>query len=450
MPSVSPRRTVSETSSTACTSDLPRANTPCWTWKRFVRCSSSTRLSADPNSASATGGSAGAPLGVLTLRPLLRPHAATQFDLLLPRQVAGVGMRLGHGRDERRTLGRARLERGTRSADGTGSRSAGASSDGGEPSIGTSERQAALDRRHRVEQPPRVRVLRLREDLRGRPVLHDPARVHHHHRVRGLGDDAEVVRDEDDADVELALDLLDQLEDLRLHRHVERGRRLVGRSGSTGCARAPSRSSRAGACRPRTDAGSRARATSRSGSRRGRASRRRGSRGVILAFVRVREHRLCDLVADAVHRVQARERILEDHRDVLAADVPQLVRRQRQQVAAVELHLAGDVRPRCRFSRPMIARFETLLPEPDSPTTPSVSPRESVNVTSLTAWTTPSDVGKRTVRPRTSRRSRRVAGSRVPHSRIDERVEDVDDEVRDARPRPRRRSTTPSTSAGPA
>ena len=42
----------------------------------------------------------------------------------------------------------------------------------------------------------------------------------------------------------------------------------------------------------------------------------------------------------------------------------------------------------------MIARFETLFPEPDSPTTPSVSPRESVNVTSLTACTTPSEVGK--------------------------------------------------------
>ncbi len=51
----------------------------------------------------------------------------------------------------------------------------------------------------------------------------------------------------------------------------------------------------------------------------------------------------------------------------------------------------------------MIARFETLFPEPDSPTIPRVSPRESVNETSLTAWTTPSDVGNLTVRSRTSR-----------------------------------------------
>jgi peptide/nickel transport system ATP-binding protein len=43
-----------------------------------------------------------------------------------------------------------------------------------------------------------------------------------------LGVVAEIVRDQDHADVEVALHLVDQLEDLRLHRHVERGRRLVG------------------------------------------------------------------------------------------------------------------------------------------------------------------------------------------------------------------------------
>ncbi len=48
MPSVSPRRTVSDTSSTACTWALPRANTPCLTANRLVRCSSSTRLSELP------------------------------------------------------------------------------------------------------------------------------------------------------------------------------------------------------------------------------------------------------------------------------------------------------------------------------------------------------------------------------------------------------------------
>ena len=163
-------------------------------------------------------------------------------------------------------------------------------------------------------------MLRLREDLRGRPVLHDPACVHHHHRVRGLGDDAEVVRDEDDADVELALDLLDQLEDLRLHRHVERGGRLVGDQDRR-VVHERHRDHRALAHAARVLV--RIVACARLRVRDPDVTEHLDGplAGVVLAFVRVREHRLCDLVADAVHRVQAGERILEDHRDVLAADV---------------------------------------------------------------------------------------------------------------------------------
>ena len=48
-------------------------------------------------------------------------------------------------------------------------------------------------------------MLRPGEDLTGRPVLHRPARVHDEDVRGGLGDDAEVVRDQDHADVELAL-----------------------------------------------------------------------------------------------------------------------------------------------------------------------------------------------------------------------------------------------------
>ena len=45
-----------------------------------------------------------------------------------------------------------------------------------------------------------------------------------------------------------------------------------------------------------------------------------------LRDVGVRLDGLGDLVADAVHRVQAGERVLEDHRDVAAADLLQLAR----------------------------------------------------------------------------------------------------------------------------
>ena len=46
-------------------------------------------------------------------------------------------------------------------------------------------------------------------------------------RSRDLADHREVVRDEDVGEVELALEVLEQVEDLRLHRDVERRHRLV-------------------------------------------------------------------------------------------------------------------------------------------------------------------------------------------------------------------------------
>src|ERR1700674_4337568 len=52
---------------------------------------------------------------------------------------------------------------------------------------------------------------------------------------------------------------------------------------------------------------------------------------------------------------------------------------------------------------PMIVRNTWLLPAPDSPTTPTVSPSPKANDTSLTALTSPSGVSKRVLRWLTSR-----------------------------------------------
>ena len=60
--------------------------------------------------------------------------------------------------------------------------------------------------------------------------------------------------------------------------------------------------------------------------------------------VRVSKDSLGDLVTDAVHRVKARKGILEDHRDVLAAQMAHVVGRERQDVASVEERLARQVR----------------------------------------------------------------------------------------------------------
>src|SRR5215472_19138680 len=81
----------------------------------------------------------------------------------------------------------------------------------------------------------------------------------------------------------------------------------------------------------------------------------------------------------------------------------------------------------------------TLLPEPDSPTMPRVSPTETVNDTPSTALTTPSSVRKLTRRSRTSSSGSfmtpplpisRIGPSCWPHSRVERRVGDVDKRVR--------------------
>ena len=66
------------------------------------------------------------------------------------------------------------------------------------------------------------------EKLSCRGALHDLARVHDENPVRGLGHDAEVVRDEENGERELVPQREEKLEDLRLHRDVERRRGLVG------------------------------------------------------------------------------------------------------------------------------------------------------------------------------------------------------------------------------
>src|SRR5215470_11802493 len=80
----------------------------------------------------------------------------------------------------------------------------------------------------------------------------------------------------------------------------------------------------------------------------------------------------------------------------------------------------------------------TLLPDPDSPTMPRVSPSETVNDTPSTALTTPSSVRKLTRRSRTSSSgsfmtpppSSCIGPSCRPHPRVERRVGDVYQRVR--------------------
>ncbi len=71
-------------------------------------------------------------------------------------------------------------------------------------------------------------MLRVREDFEHRAVLDFFAVEHDEHVVGDFGDDAEVVRDEDDGHAAVVAELAEDFEDLGLDRDVEGGGRLVG------------------------------------------------------------------------------------------------------------------------------------------------------------------------------------------------------------------------------
>ena len=99
----------------------------------------------------------------------------------------------------------------------------------GLPSIGWSAvLRRGVEPRDALEQAERVRMPRAREDLLGGSRLHEHPRVHDVDALAHAGDDAEVVRDQDQRRVLLGDELAEEVEDLRLDRHVERRRRLVG------------------------------------------------------------------------------------------------------------------------------------------------------------------------------------------------------------------------------
>ena len=64
-------------------------------------------------------------------------------------------------------------------------------------------------------------------EVLGRGDLDDPAQIHHGHAVADVLDHRQVVGDEQVGEAELLLQVLEQVDDLGLDRHVERRHRLV-------------------------------------------------------------------------------------------------------------------------------------------------------------------------------------------------------------------------------
>ena len=121
--------------------------------------------------------------------------------------------------------------------------------------------------RHGREQPRGCRDAKgALKSARTRILLRQCGRPSDGDAVRGFGDDAEVVRNEQEGQNRYrSPELTQQIEDLGLDRHVQRGRRLVGDENRWFTRPERWRSSPAGASPPRADAGSRARGAAASG-----------------------------------------------------------------------------------------------------------------------------------------------------------------------------------------
>jgi hypothetical protein len=201
------------------------------------------------------------------------------------------------------------------------------------------------------------------------PDLDGLAGIDHAQVVAQLGDHAEIVRHEQQRDVELGDQLAQQQQDLVLRRDVERGGRLVGdhqlrRTGE----RRGDQQALALAARELMRIASRARSPDR---HLHAAEQHDQPRDVVAprpgACQRMRlEH----LGADLEHRIEREQRILRDEADAARAHARvQLLLGEDQQVLAFEPDLAGiDLAPLGRM--PMTARIRVDLPQPDSPTTP--------------------------------------------------------------------------------
>ena len=158
------------------------------------------------------------------------------------------------------------------------------------------------------------------------PSLDDLAGVHDHHAVGHLGDQAEVVGDQDRSP--RCVSSCAVFSTSRIWAWIVTSSAVVGSSAirSFGCSRSPSRSSRAGASRPRTRADTGR--TRRSGFGTptifsSSIDRARAALSLdVLLCARIASAIWC---ADLEDRVQRGHRVLEDHRHVAAAQPSQLL-----------------------------------------------------------------------------------------------------------------------------
>jgi hypothetical protein len=178
-----------------------------------------------------------------------------------------------------------------------------------------------VEARHRPQEGAQIRVRSPAKNIVERAALHDLALIHDDDFLGDIGDNTEVMRDQEHGHAELRLQFDNELQDLRLDRHVERGGRLV-RDQERRAAHQRHRDHRALAQPARQFEGITAPGALRVGKadKAQHVGRQLFSLGGADRAVQL--ERLADLVANRVQGRQRAHRLLEDDRDPPAADRP--------------------------------------------------------------------------------------------------------------------------------
>ena len=313
-PSVSPSRICRLTPSTACTNRCSRLTSEALRSGKCLTMPVSSS-SAGPASAAADACRAAVISTGTGTRRATAPAAESGS------QQADWWPGLAADRVQRRRLGGAPVEgepaaRPERAARRLGQHARRLAGDGPQP-------PGVAGHRDRLQQPARVGVMRL---VVGRPpvgLLDRRAAVHDHDLVGQVGDDAQVVGDQHERGAELALEPDQELEDLGLDGRVQGRGRLVGddqrrvqgqRHRDHHALAHPAGELVRVVVQALGGPGNADHAEQLDGPAAGRRAADRA----------VRAHRLGELPAQLVQRVQAGQRVLEDHADALAADLAQL------------------------------------------------------------------------------------------------------------------------------
>ena len=196
------------------------------------------------------------------------------------------------------------------------------------------------------QQLPGVSVLGMAKHLRHGAVLDDPALLHHRHTVGETAHQIEIVGDQQHRHRIFLLQMREQLQNLTAQAHVERRCWLIGqqqarlagqRHRDHGALTLPARELMGKAAGPSFGLGNSGLCQAGDRSLPGLRSRQ--------TLLELQD--LSNLIADGKQRIERRHRLLEDHRDLAAAQRLQLTLRQGHQVLRLRLRRMQQGLPAC-------------------------------------------------------------------------------------------------------